>query len=129
MIFNMSTSYFHNISFHYFEDYLMTKLTLRWGRTTSNKQKEWLVVGSGRACFLCLTRPNPPVQTQLRGIILVHLEFGILIRFLQAYAWLWICKAPAVLFSLLLFLVPFSKPGAEHIVSSTRSIDQKQFII
>jgi hypothetical protein len=28
MIFNMSTSYFHNNSFHYFEDYLMTKLTL-----------------------------------------------------------------------------------------------------
>jgi hypothetical protein len=31
-------------------------------------------------------------------------------------------------FSLLLFLVPFLKPGAEHVVSSTRSIDQKQFI-
>jgi hypothetical protein len=29
MIFNMLTSYFHKISFHYFEDYLMTKLTLR----------------------------------------------------------------------------------------------------
>jgi len=29
MIFNMSTSYFHKISFHYFGDYLMTKLTLR----------------------------------------------------------------------------------------------------
>jgi hypothetical protein len=28
-IFIMSTSYFHKISFHYFEDYLMTKLTLR----------------------------------------------------------------------------------------------------
>jgi hypothetical protein len=28
MIFNMITSYFHKISFHYFEDYLMTKLTL-----------------------------------------------------------------------------------------------------
>jgi hypothetical protein len=27
MIFNTSTSYFHEISFHYFEDYLMTKLT------------------------------------------------------------------------------------------------------
>jgi prophage maintenance system killer protein len=26
--FNMSTSYFHKISFHYFGDYLMTKLTL-----------------------------------------------------------------------------------------------------
>jgi hypothetical protein len=26
--FNMSTSYFHKISFHYYEDYLMTKLTL-----------------------------------------------------------------------------------------------------
>jgi hypothetical protein len=25
---NMSTSYFHKISFHYFGDYLMTKLTL-----------------------------------------------------------------------------------------------------
>jgi hypothetical protein len=31
MIFNMSTSYFHKISFHYFEDYLMTKLTLKQG--------------------------------------------------------------------------------------------------
>jgi hypothetical protein len=31
MIFNMSTSYFHKISFHYFEDYLMTKLTLGQG--------------------------------------------------------------------------------------------------
>jgi len=34
LIFNMSTSYFHNNSFHYFDDYLMTKLTLgkvvRW---------------------------------------------------------------------------------------------------
>jgi hypothetical protein len=28
MIFNMLTSNFHKISFHYFEDYLMTKLTL-----------------------------------------------------------------------------------------------------
>jgi hypothetical protein len=28
MISNMSTSYFHKISFHYFEDYLMEKLTL-----------------------------------------------------------------------------------------------------
>jgi hypothetical protein len=27
MIFNMSTSYIHKISFPYFEDYLMTKLT------------------------------------------------------------------------------------------------------
>jgi hypothetical protein len=27
IIFNMSTSYFHKISFHYFEDYLMTNLT------------------------------------------------------------------------------------------------------
>jgi hypothetical protein len=26
--FNMSTSYFHKFSFCYFEDYLMTKLTL-----------------------------------------------------------------------------------------------------
>jgi hypothetical protein len=25
MIFNMTTSYFHKILFHYFEDYLMTK--------------------------------------------------------------------------------------------------------
>jgi hypothetical protein len=29
MILNMSTSYFHKISFHYFEDYLMTELTLQ----------------------------------------------------------------------------------------------------
>ncbi len=28
MIFNMSTLYFHKFSFHYFEDYLMMKLTL-----------------------------------------------------------------------------------------------------
>ncbi len=28
MIFNMSTSYFHKFSFHYFEDYLIMKLTL-----------------------------------------------------------------------------------------------------
>jgi len=28
MVSNMSTSYFHKISFHYFEDYLMTKLIL-----------------------------------------------------------------------------------------------------
>jgi hypothetical protein len=31
MIFNMSTSYFHKILFPYFEDYLVTKLTLGWG--------------------------------------------------------------------------------------------------
>jgi hypothetical protein len=29
MIFYMSTSYFHKISFHYVEYYVMTKLTLR----------------------------------------------------------------------------------------------------
>jgi hypothetical protein len=29
MIFNMSSSYFHKISFHYFEDYLMTQTDLR----------------------------------------------------------------------------------------------------
>jgi hypothetical protein len=28
MIFNTSTSYLHKISFHYFEDYLTTELTL-----------------------------------------------------------------------------------------------------
>jgi hypothetical protein len=28
MIFNMPISYFHKISFHYFEGYLMMKLTL-----------------------------------------------------------------------------------------------------
>jgi len=28
MIFNIATSHFHKNSFHYFEDYLMTKLTL-----------------------------------------------------------------------------------------------------
>jgi hypothetical protein len=27
-VFNMSTSYFHKFSFYYFEDYLMTNLTL-----------------------------------------------------------------------------------------------------
>jgi hypothetical protein len=31
LIFNISTSYFHKISFDYFEDYLMTKLTLGLG--------------------------------------------------------------------------------------------------
>jgi hypothetical protein len=31
MIFNMSISYFHKISFCYFEDYLMTELTLGKG--------------------------------------------------------------------------------------------------
>jgi hypothetical protein len=34
MIFNMSTTYFHKISFHYFEDYLVAKLPLGfrvWG--------------------------------------------------------------------------------------------------
>jgi hypothetical protein len=31
MIFNMSISHFHKISFHYFEDYLVTKLTLGYG--------------------------------------------------------------------------------------------------
>jgi len=31
MIFNMSTSYFHKFSFHYLEDYLLTKLTLGQG--------------------------------------------------------------------------------------------------
>jgi hypothetical protein len=30
MIFNMSTSYLHKFSFYYFEDYLMTKLTLSY---------------------------------------------------------------------------------------------------
>ncbi len=31
MIFKISTSYFHEISFHYFENYLMMKLTLGLG--------------------------------------------------------------------------------------------------
>jgi hypothetical protein len=31
MIFNMSTSSFRKFSFHYFEDYLVTKLTLGQG--------------------------------------------------------------------------------------------------
>jgi hypothetical protein len=31
VIFNMSTLYFHKISFHYFEDSLMMKLTLGYG--------------------------------------------------------------------------------------------------
>jgi len=37
IIFNMSTSYFHKISFHYFEDYLMSKLTLGQGSCFGNK--------------------------------------------------------------------------------------------
>ncbi len=32
--FNMSISYFHKISFHYFGDYLMMKLTLRQGNVS-----------------------------------------------------------------------------------------------
>jgi hypothetical protein len=31
MIFNLSTPYLHKKSFHYFEDYLITKLTLGAG--------------------------------------------------------------------------------------------------
>jgi len=31
MIFDMWTSYFHKISFHYFEDYLIMKLNLGYG--------------------------------------------------------------------------------------------------
>jgi hypothetical protein len=37
MIFNMSTSYFHKFSFHYFEDNLMMKLTLRTGTQSKFK--------------------------------------------------------------------------------------------
>jgi len=33
MIFDMSTSYFHKISFHYFEYYLIMKLSLGYGIT------------------------------------------------------------------------------------------------
>jgi hypothetical protein len=36
MILNMSTSYLHKISFHYFEDYLMTKLTFSYDIKKSN---------------------------------------------------------------------------------------------
>jgi len=36
MIFNMTTSYFHKISFPYFEDYLMMKLTLGQGSYKPN---------------------------------------------------------------------------------------------
>jgi len=35
MIFNMSTSYFHINLFHYFEDYLMMKLTSRVSKVCS----------------------------------------------------------------------------------------------
>jgi hypothetical protein len=34
MIFNMSTSHFHKNSFHYFDDYLMSNLTLGYGICT-----------------------------------------------------------------------------------------------
>jgi hypothetical protein len=30
MFFNMSNSYFHKISFHYFKDYLIVKLSFGW---------------------------------------------------------------------------------------------------
>jgi len=33
----MSSSYFHKISFHYFEDYLMTKLKLGQGNPNANQ--------------------------------------------------------------------------------------------
>jgi hypothetical protein len=36
MIFIAATSYFHKNSFHYFEDYLMTKLTLPKGKVCIN---------------------------------------------------------------------------------------------
>jgi hypothetical protein len=49
MIFNMSTSYFHKISFHYFENYLMTKPTLGWGSLQGEDTKSHLI---GKLCIL-----------------------------------------------------------------------------
>jgi hypothetical protein len=40
LIFNMSNSYFHKVSFHYFGDYLMIKLTLVQGRNWLHKNLE-----------------------------------------------------------------------------------------
>jgi hypothetical protein len=40
MIFNMTTSYFHKISFHYFEDYLMMKLG-QGSYKPNGKSKVW----------------------------------------------------------------------------------------
>jgi hypothetical protein len=42
MIFNMSTSYFHKISFHYSEDYLMTKLTLGQSSEGEESGNTWV---------------------------------------------------------------------------------------
>jgi hypothetical protein len=49
-IFNMSTSYFYKISFHYFEDYLMTKPTLGWGSLQGEDTKSHLI-GKFASCF------------------------------------------------------------------------------
>jgi len=39
MIFNMLSSYFPKFSFHYFEDYLMKKLTLGYGSKKRKRKK------------------------------------------------------------------------------------------
>jgi hypothetical protein len=47
--FNISTSYFHKISFHYFEDYLTTKLNLGWVSLQGEDTKSHLI---GKLCIL-----------------------------------------------------------------------------
>jgi hypothetical protein len=42
MIFNMSTLYFHKISFHYSKDYLVTKLTLGQGSEGEESGNTWV---------------------------------------------------------------------------------------
>jgi hypothetical protein len=48
IIFNVSMSYFHNISFHYFEDYLMRKLIPpnfdNFGAFFSQKSFKWVAL-------------------------------------------------------------------------------------
>jgi len=44
MIFNMTTSYFHKISFHYFEDYVMMKLSLGEGIQIVETRQEPILI-------------------------------------------------------------------------------------
>jgi len=66
MIFNMSTSYFHKISFHYFEDYLMMRLILdkvmrKWWATYKMTQNQQLVVPSFPISFHPIVERNENV--------------------------------------------------------------------
>jgi hypothetical protein len=53
MIFNLSTQYFHQKSFHYFEAYLITKLTLGAGTQVDKHFKLCFV------SFYCSAEPLP----------------------------------------------------------------------